>query len=136
MKSIYLLLLLFIVSPCIAVAGEVCVSHNSKSLTEAIALKLSEINFSYNLKNNKICYPKSNQQKYRQIVSEVEKYYRSVATILSTDKIKDKVIAWLKNTNTPYHIQPSKNHSFLVVYSLTEEKASENAIKLNELLHE
>ncbi|MFK5893643.1 MAG: hypothetical protein QM504_10525 [Pseudomonadota bacterium] len=135
-QPIYLLSLLFISSLCFAQEGEVCVNHNNKSLTDAMGLKLTEINFSHNLKKTKICFAKNNQEQYRNIVREVEKYYRSVATILSSDKSKEKVLAWLKKSNTPYHTQPSKRGTFLVVYSLTEEKATENSIKLNELLYE
>ena len=135
-KPIYLLLLLFISSQSIAQEAEVCVNHNNESLTKAVAMKLSELKFNHILKINKICFAKNKKEQYRKIVNDVERYYRSVATILSSDKTKEKVLSWLKSSNTPYHIQPSNKGEFLVVYSLTEEKASENSIKLNELLHE
>ena len=135
-KCISIILLLFVTTHCIAQEGEVCVNHNNESLTKAVAMKLSELQFSHNLNNNRICFSNNKQEQYRKIVKDVEKYYRSVATILSSDKAKEKVLAWLKSSKTPYHMQPSNKGTFLVVYSLTEEKASENSIKLNELQHE
>ena len=72
---------------------------------------------------------------FDKIVNEVMQYYGSVATVLTSKKEKDAVFSWLKESGTPYHTHDNEHGTFVMIGSLTEEKATENSIKLDELVH-
>ena len=115
---------------------ETCYSNSDTSFTKAVALKLDELDFSYvSKKDNKLCYNLSKKEQFTQISNEVNQYYRAVATVLTSQKDKEVVFSWLKESGTPYSTHENNRGTFIAIGSLTEELATENAIKLNELVY-
>jgi len=115
---------------------ETCYSNSDPSFTKAVSLKLDELNFSYvSKKDNKLCFKLSKKEQFTQISNEVNQYYRAVATVLTSQKDKDAVFSWLKESGTPYYTHENDRGTFIAIGSLTEELATDNAIKLNELVH-
>lgn len=117
---------------------ETCYSSSDPYLTKAISIKLDTLAFSYTTKNNhkyQLCFKQSKKDEFDKIQYEVMQYYGSVATVLSSPESKNAVFSWLKESGTPYSTHENDRGTFVIIGSVTEEKASENAIRLDELLH-
>ena len=115
---------------------EVCISHSDSSFDKAIALKLEEIKFAHRInKKGSVCFNKSRTDEYKKTEHEVTQYYNAVATVLKSEKDKKAVFSWLKDSNIPYYTHDNDHGTFVAIGSLTEDLATENAIKLNELVH-
>ena len=136
MKIIYFLLispLLIVSSPINAV---VCKVYGESAYTKALILKLNTEGMKFSQKNGiNICASKQNIEQIKLIAKEVDQYYRSVATILTTKKSKEAVLSWVAKENKPHYKKIKENGLFIVLYSLTEEESIENKIKLNELTY-
>ena len=115
---------------------DVCKAYGDKQFHKAITLKLDDIGFKYSKdKKGLICIKQSQEMKLGGIINKVDQYYRGIAVILTTKKEQETVLSWVENSNIPHHKQNNKKGIFLVIYSLTEEEASNNKFKLDELLH-
>ncbi|MCU7837275.1 MAG: hypothetical protein KZQ83_18785 [gamma proteobacterium symbiont of Taylorina sp.] len=136
MKIFIIPFVLILLSGCMTNEKEICTNYGEDEFTQALKLKLNKINFSYKVNDDGfICIAESKHKEFKQIVDVVDRYYRGLATILTNKDDKEKIISWLKKDKISYHTQPSKMGIFLVIYSMTEEKANENQFKLDELLH-
>lgn len=115
---------------------ETCYSNSDPSFTKAVSFKLDELNFSYvSKKDNKLCFSLSKKNQFTQITNEVTQYYKAVAMVLTSQKSKDAVFSWLNESKTPYSTHENERGTFIAIGSLTEDLATENAIKLNELVY-
>ena len=133
----YLLPICLFVTACTATDPEVCYSNSDPSFTKALSLKFNDINFPYKTKKKiQLCYKKSKTAEFEKISHEVTQYYSAVATVLKSEKDKKAVFSWLKESNTPYYTHDNERGTFIAIGSLTEELATENAIKLNELVYD
>ena len=135
-RSQILALCIIALSACSITDPETCYSNSDPSFTEAISLKLDNLNFPYTTKNShKLCFKKSKTDEFNKITHQVEQYYRAVATVLKSKKDKDAVLSWLKESGTPYYTHENDRGTFIAIGSLTEDLATENAIKLDELVY-
>ena len=113
-----------------------CFSNNDASFIKALSIKFDEINFHYRLEGeDRVCFKQSKKAEFDKTMNEVDQYYRSVATLLKGQNKIDAVINWLSESNTDYYSNTDEDGTFIVIYSLTEEMANNNAIKLNELVY-
>lgn len=118
---------------------ETCYSSIDPYLTKAISIKLDSLAFTYKTKSNdkyQLCFKQSKKDEFDKIQYDVMQYYGSVATVLTSPESKDAVFSWLNESDTPYSTHENDRGTFVMIGSLTEEKANENAIKLDELLHD
>ena len=135
--TIYLLCATVLLSACTRDL-ETCYSSSDPYLTKAISIKLDSLGFAYATKNSdkyQLCFKQSKKDEFDRIQYDVMHYYGSVATVLRSPESKDAVFFWLNESGTPYSTHENERGTFVMIGSLTEEKASENAIKLDELLH-
>ena len=133
----YIVLVAILASACTTNAQETCFSNSTPFFTKAISLKLSELNFDHTLQGNgKLCFNKNKINEFNSIKAQVTQYFHSVAAVLKTQIRKEKVFSWLSESKTPFYTHENDRGAFVVIHSLTEELANDNAIKLNELLYE
>ena len=114
-----------------------CKNYHDIELTEILKENFIKSGLSAYINfDGELCHIKDYKINTKQIIQEVNSFYRGVAGIITTSKEKELILNWVKTNNISYRFSPSERGTFVVIYSKNKNEFKRNKIKLNEIFRE